>query len=53
MFAEVLKFMTASDMQLAAYHFRDRQMRKVDIVLERDDGTIAGIEVKTGATVTS
>lgn len=52
-FSEVLKLMTASDQRLAAYHFRDRQMREVDIVLERDDGTIAGIEVKAGATVTS
>ena len=52
-FSEVLKLMTASDLQLAAYHFRDRQMREVDIVLERADGTIAGIEVKAAATVTS
>ena len=52
-FSEVLKLMTASDLQLAAYHFRDRQMREVDIVLERDDGTIAGIEVKAAATVRS
>ena len=52
-FSEVLKLMTASDLQLAAYHFRDRQMREVDIVLERDDGRIAGIEVKAAATVTS
>ena len=52
-FSEVLKLMTASDLQLAAYHFRDREMREVDIVLERDDGTIAGIEVKAAATVTS
>ena len=52
-FSEVLKLMTASDLHLAAYHFRDRQMREVDIVLERDDGRIAGIEVKAAATVTS
>ena len=52
-YSEVLKLMTALDVQLAAYHFRDRQMREVDIVLERDDGRIAGIEVKASATVTS
>lgn len=52
-FSEVLKLMTVSDLRLAAYHFRDRQMREVDIVLERDNGTIAGIEVKAAATVTS
>lgn len=50
-FAEVLKLMTASDLRLTPYHFRDRDMREVDIVLERDDGMIAGIEVKASATV--
>lgn len=50
-FSEVLKLMTASDLRLTPYHFRDRDMREVDIVLERDDGMIAGIEVKTSATV--
>ncbi len=53
MFSEVLKLMTASVLQPAAYHFRDWQMHEVDIVLERDGGTMAGIEVKAGATVTS
>jgi hypothetical protein len=50
-FSEVLKLMTASDMRLTPHHFRDRDMREVDIVLERDDGMIAGIEVKARATV--
>ena len=50
-FSEVLKLMTGSDLRLTPYHFRDRDMREVDIVLERDDGMIAGIEVKASATV--
>ena len=49
-FAEVLKLMTASDLRLTPHHFRDRDGREVDIVLERDDGMIAGIEVKASAT---
>ncbi|APZ52319.1 ATP-binding protein [Salipiger abyssi] len=52
-FSEVLKLTTASDLRLTPYHFRDRDMREVDIVLERDDGMIAGIEVKASATVKS
>ena len=52
-FSEILKLMTASDFHLTPCHFRDRQMREVDIVLERDDGTIAGVEVKASATVRS
>ncbi|MFT4242388.1 MAG: ATP-binding protein [Acidovorax sp.] len=50
-FAEVLKLMAASDLRLTPYHYRDAQMREVDIVLERDDGMVAGIEVKASATV--
>ncbi len=52
-FSEVLKLMTASDMRLTPHHFRDRDMREVDIVLEREDGMIAGVEVKASATVKS
>ena len=52
-FSEVLKLMTSSDLRLTPHHFRDRDMREVDIVLERDDGMIAGIEVKASATVKS
>jgi len=52
-FSEVLKLMTASDLRLTPHHFRDRDMREVDIVRERDDGMIAGIEVKASATVKS
>lgn len=50
-FSEVLKLMTASDMRLTTYHFRDRDTRETDIVLERDDGSMVGIEVKASATV--
>ena len=52
-FSEVLKLMTGSDLRLTPHHFRDRDMREVDIVLERDDGAIVGIEVKASATVKS
>ena len=50
-FSEVLKLMTGSDLRLTPYHFRDGDMREVDIVLERDDGMIVGVEVKASATV--
>ena len=52
-FSEVLKLMASSDLRLTPYHFRDQQMHEVDIVLERDDGMIVGIEVKASATVKS
>ncbi|MBM3557396.1 MAG: DUF4143 domain-containing protein, partial [Alphaproteobacteria bacterium] len=50
-FAEIVKLKAGSDLRFAPYHFRDARMREVDIVLERDDGVIAGIEVKASATV--
>ncbi|MBI1246131.1 MAG: DUF4143 domain-containing protein [Alphaproteobacteria bacterium] len=52
-FSEVLKLMTAADSRLTPHHFRDQQMREVDVVLERDDGMIVGIEIKASATVKS
>jgi predicted AAA+ superfamily ATPase len=33
------------------YHYRDSDQRKVDIVLELCSGEIAGVEVKSAATV--
>jgi len=50
-FSEVMKLMAGSDLRLTAYHFRHQQMHEVDLVLERDDGMIVGIEVKANATV--
>ncbi len=50
-FSEVLKLAEGSDMRLTPYHFRDQQLHEVDLVLERDDGMIAGIEIKASATV--
>ncbi|HLJ63011.1 MAG TPA: ATP-binding protein [Stellaceae bacterium] len=52
-FAEILKLMAGSELSLTPYHFRDQQRHEVDLVLERDDGMIAAIEVKASATVTA
>lgn len=35
------------------YHFRDRDLVEVDIVIERGAGLLAGVEVKAAATVTA
>jgi predicted AAA+ superfamily ATPase len=52
-FAEIMKLLAWSDLRLLPFHFRDQEGHEVDIVLERDDGAIAGIEVKASATVTT
>lgn len=36
----------------ALFHYRDRESREVDVVLERRDGSIAGVEVKAAASAT-
>ena len=33
------------------FHYRDRDGREVDLVLERRDGSVIGVEVKTAASV--
>ncbi len=33
------------------FHFRDRDQREVDIVIEHRDGSVSGVEVKSAATV--
>ena len=35
------------------FHYRDRDGREVDVVMERADGSLVGVEVKSGATVTA
>lgn len=35
----------------ALFHFRDREQREVDIVIEHRDGSVSGVEVKSAATV--
>lgn len=48
---EVAKLLGGTNVRASRYHFRDHAGREVDLVLERDDGTIAGIEIKASATV--
>jgi len=35
---------------VSLYHYRDKQQREVDVVIERHSGEVVGIEVKTTAT---
>ena len=49
--AEVRKLMTNTEMAFEAFHFRDNAGSEVDLVLERQDGAMAGIEVKASASV--
>ena len=49
---ELIKQRGWSQRQPAIRHWRDRNGAEVDLIIEDDDGTIAGIEVKASASVT-
>lgn len=48
---ELLKAITWSRESVRAHHWRDRGGREVDVLLERRDGAIVGVETKLGSTV--
>lgn len=50
-FSEVGKLISWTDREITVHHYRDKDQYEVDLVLERDDGAIVGIEVKASATV--
>ena len=50
-FMECAKHTAWAEEAVALWHFRDNRKREVDIVLERADARIVGIEVKASATV--
>ncbi|VEG92588.1 ATP-binding protein [Legionella spiritensis] len=50
-FVELLKQNGWSNEQVELFHFRDKYKNEVDIVLERDNNQIIGIEVKASATI--
>lgn len=49
--AELLKLVSFSDTRTQLFHFRSSDNREVDFVLERPDGTLAAVEVKTSERV--
>ena len=51
--AELLKLASWSDDRYEFSHFRDKERKEVDIVIEDRRGRVVGIEVKASATVTT
>ncbi len=50
-FMEICKHAAWSQEEVGIYHFRDKRKREVDIVLERGNSKIIGVEVKASASV--
>ncbi len=51
LFTECAKHVEWAGEEVGLYHFRDRRKREVDMVLERPDGRIVGVEVKASASL--
>ncbi|MYG81883.1 MAG: ATP-binding protein [Gemmatimonadetes bacterium] len=50
-YSELAKHAEWAEEEVGLYHFRDKRKREADIVVERPDGRIIGVEVKASATV--
>jgi predicted AAA+ superfamily ATPase len=50
-FNELASHIDASNGQYQLFHYRDREKREIDFLIERDDHLILGLEVKASSTV--
>lgn len=50
-FSELLKHATWSEEEADFYHFRDTSRHEIDLVIERGDGKVIGVEVKASMSV--
>jgi hypothetical protein len=48
---ELLRQSDWAEEPVSLYHYRDKEQREVDVIIERYGGEIAGVEVKASATV--
>jgi len=52
-YCELLKHATWSDEDVSFYHFRDTARHELDLVIERSDGAVIGVEIKASMTIKS
>jgi len=50
-FNELASQIDASDGEYELYHYRDREKREIDFIIEREDQAILAIEVKSSSTI--
>ncbi len=48
-FQELASHIDANELDYELYHYRDSKKREIDFLVERDDGALLGIEVKSGS----
>ena len=50
-FNEIMAQIDASDGRYELFHYRDREKREIDFLIEREDTALLGIEIKAGSAV--
>jgi len=50
-FNELAALVDVSNNFYTLWHYRDRQKREIDFIIEREDGAMLGIEIKSGSNV--
>jgi hypothetical protein len=50
-FNEIMAQIDAGESGYTLFHYRDREKREIDFIIEREDNTLLGIEIKAGSTV--
>ena len=50
-FNEIMAQVDAGDGRYELFHYRDREKREIDFLIEREDGAFLGVEIKSGSAV--
>jgi predicted AAA+ superfamily ATPase len=50
-FNEIMAQVDAGDGFYQLFHYRDREKREIDFIIEREDNALLGIEIKAGSAV--
>lgn len=50
-YQELAALTDCAETEYRLYHYRDREKREIDFLIEREDRALLGIEIKSGATV--
>ena len=50
-FNEIMAQVDAGDGRYELFHYRDREKREIDFLVEREDNALLGIEIKAGSAV--
>jgi predicted AAA+ superfamily ATPase len=50
-FNEIMVQVDAGDNRYELFHYRDREKREIDFLIEREDNALLGIEIKAGSAI--